>query len=420
MGIGDDVWNLGGVDGGVDGFFGAEADFNNIVTSDFLSFLDTYDLPPSTGDPCSSDSSAPDVGCFPSPAETTSFPVDEYKCGSFPTDEYKCGSLSTDEYKCESFPIDEYKCGAPFGLIGADDGLLDSFNLDLPLPDLECPEADLCVGADLCVDICQPVVGHCDFGRSSGSSDSGHHCSDSGNTSSDVEVKLEDKSCEEKSCGDSKPTPVNKRKAPEIDWRSIEDPAERRKQRRLQKNRITAARSRERKKAQWGDMESKIALLQADNEKLKAMLSSCLSENTRLKEQLASLSRGASPGMSTADTEPAVLAIFTLHFLCLMVAARMFFGGSPLVCGVMGGLLVVVLSMQSGQHKWWEERLLLLHHELVKQLVRLTACLVLLLQNCISRTREVKVKVEPGLDLTPLQDQPHRIQTWGHHARFLM
>lgn len=36
--------------------------------------------------------------------------------------------------------------------------------------------------------------------------------------------------------------------APEIDWRSITDPAERRRQRRLAKNRLTAAKSRERKK----------------------------------------------------------------------------------------------------------------------------------------------------------------------------
>lgn len=39
-----------------------------------------------------------------------------------------------------------------------------------------------------------------------------------------------------------------KRKAPDVDWRSIADVEERRRQRRLAKNRVTAARSRERKK----------------------------------------------------------------------------------------------------------------------------------------------------------------------------
>lgn len=54
-----------------------------------------------------------------------------------------------------------------------------------------------------------------------------------------------------------------------MDWRSIEDPAERRRQRRLAKNRVTAARSRERKKAQWGEMEAKLASLEAENSGLK-------------------------------------------------------------------------------------------------------------------------------------------------------
>lgn len=50
----------------------------------------------------------------------------------------------------------------------------------------------------------------------------------------------------------------NKRKAPDVDWRAIADPAERRRQRRLAKNRVTAARSRERKKCQWSKMEAKL------------------------------------------------------------------------------------------------------------------------------------------------------------------
>lgn len=51
---------------------------------------------------------------------------------------------------------------------------------------------------------------------------------------------------------------ANKRKAPEVDWRAITDPAERRRQRRLAKNRVTAARSRDRKKVQWVELEERL------------------------------------------------------------------------------------------------------------------------------------------------------------------
>ncbi|GFH32109.1 BZIP domain-containing protein, partial [Haematococcus lacustris] len=54
----------------------------------------------------------------------------------------------------------------------------------------------------------------------------------------------------------------NKRKAPDVDWRSITDPAERRRQRRLAKNRMTAARSRERKKEQCGSKPQHSSSLQ--------------------------------------------------------------------------------------------------------------------------------------------------------------
>ena len=50
--------------------------------------------------------------------------------------------------------------------------------------------------------------------------------------------------------------------APEVDWKAIADPAERRRQRRLAKNRVTAARSRERKKAQWAELEEKLFALE--------------------------------------------------------------------------------------------------------------------------------------------------------------
>jgi hypothetical protein len=116
----------------------------------------------------------------------------------------------------------------------------------------------------------------------------------------------------------------NKRKAPEIDWRSIEDPEERRRQRRLAKNRITAARSRERKKVQLAGMEGKMQQLEAENAQLKSLLEHCMKENQGLREQLAglaSLSRGASPaGGVGGATEPAALILIAtllvlLHFL---------------------------------------------------------------------------------------------------------
>lgn len=72
----------------------------------------------------------------------------------------------------------------------------------------------------------------------------------------------------------------NKRKAPEIDWRAIEDPAERRRQRRLAKNRVTAARSRERKKLQWADMEVKIQVGTGSGEKKRQKHQHKLSSST--------------------------------------------------------------------------------------------------------------------------------------------
>ena len=69
---------------------------------------------------------------------------------------------------------------------------------------------------------------------------------------------------------------ANKRKAPEVDWRAIEDPAERRRQRRLAKNRVTAARSRERKKEQWGEMEAQLTELREENQAIKAMMEAVL------------------------------------------------------------------------------------------------------------------------------------------------
>jgi hypothetical protein len=111
--------------------------------------------------------------------------------------------------------------------------------------------------------------------------------------------------CDEQSSQDISRS--NKRKLPDIDWRSIEDPEERRRQRRLAKNRVTAARSRERKKVQWSDMQSKMDDVEDENMRLKSMLEKYLKENSSLKEQLASFTRSASTAVCNGGKEPAAL-----------------------------------------------------------------------------------------------------------------
>lgn len=95
-----------------------------------------------------------------------------------------------------------------------------------------------------------------------------------------------------------------KRRAPVVDWRAIDDPEERRKQRRLAKNRVTAARSRERKKEQMAEMEQRLSQLEAENGSLRTLLQTMMSENTGLKEQLASLTRGAAAAPPALEGSP--------------------------------------------------------------------------------------------------------------------
>lgn len=130
------------------------------------------------------------------------------------------------------------------------------------------------------------------------------HCLNSGNTS-DSSMDLQ---------GEERP---NKRKAPEVDWRSIADPEERRKQRRLAKNRVTAARSRERKKVQLAGMEGRMQQLETDNAQLKSLLEHCMKENGSLREQLASLTRGAGPSGVGGATEPAALLYIAIMLVLL-------------------------------------------------------------------------------------------------------
>jgi hypothetical protein len=132
---------------------------------------------------------------------------------------------------------------------------------------------------------------------------------------------------------------ANKRRAPEIDWRSIDDPAERRRQRRLAKNRITAARSRERKKEQMAGMEDRMDSLEQENVQMRALLASLSQENASLREQLASLTRGAAACFNTTGSgpEPAVLeCIAIMHLVaCLVLSVRATFG-LALLCLVSG------------------------------------------------------------------------------------
>eukprot|EP00879_Flechtneria_rotunda_P001104 GHRR01001246.1.p1 GENE.GHRR01001246.1~~GHRR01001246.1.p1 ORF type:complete len:391 (+),score=100.87 GHRR01001246.1:309-1481(+) len=154
---------------------------------------------------------------------------------------------------------------------------------------------------------------------------------------------------------------ANKRKAPEVDWRSIEDPEERRKQRRLAKNRITAARSRERKKQQLSGMEERTSQLEQENSQLRVLLHSLAQENTSLKEKLASLTRGATTfntGSSTA--EPAVLkCLAIMHLVCLLLTVKVSLGLVVILCAlvmqqfVMQAACIRAASLQSVFLPWF-------------------------------------------------------------------
>lgn len=116
----------------------------------------------------------------------------------------------------------------------------------------------------------------------------------------------------------------NKRKAPDVDWRSIVDPAERRRQRRLAKNRVTAARSRERKKVQWSEMEVKMNGISSDNAQLRGLLEHVLRENAALKAQVLRLNRSpssiasAQQGKNASATPESAALILIALMLCAL------------------------------------------------------------------------------------------------------
>ena len=73
-----------------------------------------------------------------------------------------------------------------------------------------------------------------------------------------------------------------KRKMPDVDLDAISDPEERKKQKRMAKNRRTAAVSRLRKKARLDGLEQQIESLQRENQKLKSVLAQFLSNGSHL------------------------------------------------------------------------------------------------------------------------------------------
>ncbi|KAF5838404.1 hypothetical protein DUNSADRAFT_2940 [Dunaliella salina] len=88
--------------------------------------------------------------------------------------------------------------------------------------------------------------------------------------------------------------------APEVDWKAIQDPEERRRQRRLAKNRLTAARSRERKKAILSELEAKLQGFEVENARLQEMLAAMGEENKDLKQQLGQLCNPGSASVAAA------------------------------------------------------------------------------------------------------------------------
>ena len=124
-----------------------------------------------------------------------------------------------------------------------------------------------CLGASACCAAGGAVAMYEAFARSSGFTGTSGQASGSradtysGGDSSDSDDDIDMDGAVD--AGAARKGAGSKRKAPEVDWRAIADPSERRRQRRLAKNRVTAARSRERKKSQWSEMEAMLQVRRA-------------------------------------------------------------------------------------------------------------------------------------------------------------
>jgi len=151
---------------------------------------------------------------------------------------------------------------------------------------------------------------------------------------------------------DDDPKKCNKRKATEVDWRSISDPAERRRQRRLAKNRVTAARSRERKKVQWAELEGRLAGMDRENNRLRAMLEQLSKDNEALRHQLfqggAEVDKDAltseTLGRGKSSAEPAVLVFISTLLLLLLALSP---GDQALLLGSSVPLVLLLHMLQA-------------------------------------------------------------------------
>ncbi|KAK9806730.1 hypothetical protein WJX72_000804 [[Myrmecia] bisecta] len=117
------------------------------------------------------------------------------------------------------------------------------------------------------------------------------------------------------------PSRAKRKAADPVNLDDITDPAERRKQRRLAKNRATAALSRERKRAQFNQLQARLKEMEDETARLTYALSSRDAEVVRLREQLlASSARGA---RSTSGEEFAAFATESAELEALPLAAML-------------------------------------------------------------------------------------------------
>lgn len=147
-----------------------------------------------------------------------------------------------------------------------------------------------------------------------------------------------------------KPAEVPKRQRVEDpDWSLIKDPEERKRQKRMAKNRHTAAVSRERRRKYLNDLENRVKTLEHENMSLRYWLGAAQHENLALKagthwcSSVQNPAAGA-PGMVWAvgrdNQEPAVLYKFTLLAILQMVV-------SPAILPFVGLLVVLMGSVHN-------------------------------------------------------------------------
>jgi hypothetical protein len=132
-----------------------------------------------------------------------------------------------------------------------------------------------------------------------------------------------------------------------------DDLGERRRQRRLAKNRITAAKSRERKKMLWADMEYQLSLMDDDNKRLRSLLQQLAEENQVLRGQLNGMAlkdenmavpveKGKAEPNVSADESALLVFLALLLLFCSLSGEQSFLLGSSVPL-----LLIASLGIQS-------------------------------------------------------------------------